>query len=106
MKRMIHFHVRRMEQATKPPSACAKLKTALPPKSRRRDWRRVAYVAGAVLLLIALVEIARAGGPQYVAGVGYFDAGLAGKPITWPNGAITYYTDLGNLSPLLAGNGC
>jgi hypothetical protein len=63
----------------------------------------VAYVSGAILFLIALVEIALAGGPQYVAGVSYFDNGLAGKPVTWANGAITYYTDLGNLSPLLAG---
>ena len=63
----------------------------------------MAYVAGAILFLIALVEIARAGGPQYVAGVSYFDNGLAGKPVTWANGTITYYTDLGNLSPLLTG---
>jgi IPT/TIG domain-containing protein len=103
MKRMIHFHVRPMEQRMKPPSACAKLTTERPPQSRRHHWRLVAYVAGAILFLIALVEIARAGGPQYVAGVGYFDNGLAGKPVTWANGAITYYTDLGNLSPLLAG---
>jgi len=103
MKRMIHFHVPPVEQTMKPPAACAKLRTELPPKSRWRDWRLLAYIAGAILFLIALEEIARAGGPQYVAGVGYFGAGLAGKPITWANGAITYYTDLGNLSPLLAG---
>ena len=103
MKRMIHFHVRPMEQAMKPPSACVKLRTERPPKNRQRDWRLLAYIAGAILLLIALVEIARAGGPQYVTGVSYFDNGLAGKPVTWANGAITYYTDLGNLSPLLAG---
>lgn len=103
MKRMIHFHVRPMEQRMKPRSACAKLRTERPPQSRRHPSRLVAYVSWAILFLIALVEIARAGGPQYVAGVSYFDNGLAGKPVTWANGAITYYTDLGNLSPLLAG---
>jgi len=56
-----------------------------------------------ILLLIALVEFARAGGPTYVAGVSYFNSGLAGQPITWPNGAITYFTDQGSLSPILAG---
>jgi hypothetical protein len=69
------------------------------------DWRRVVFIAAvAILLLIALVEIARAGGPQYVARAGYFNAGLAGQPVTWPNGAITYYTDLESLSPILAGS--
>jgi hypothetical protein len=58
-----------------------------------------------ILLLIALVGIARAGGPEYVAGVGYFNTGLAGQPVTWPSGAISYFTDQGSLSPILAGPG-
>ncbi len=57
--------------------------------------------------IIALVAItlpsARAGGPKYVAGVSYFDPGLAGTPLTWSQGAITYYTDQGDLSAALPG---
>ena len=74
------------------------------PGSAWRDRRIAIYVAAvALVLLIVLVELARAGGPQYVAGVSYFNAGLAGQPITWAGGTITYYTDQGDLSPLLRG---
>ena len=53
--------------------------------------------------MLVFAELARAGGPNYVAGVGYFNAGLAGHPITWSGGTLTYYTDQGDLSPLLRG---
>ena len=43
------------------------------------------------------------GGAAYVAGVSYFNSGQAGQSITWPNGAIAYFTDQGNLSPILSG---
>ena len=56
-----------------------------------------------VLLLLAFLEFARAGGPKYIAGVSYFNAGLAGQAISWSGGTITYYTDQGDLSPLLRG---
>jgi hypothetical protein len=73
----------------------------------RRIWseRRIAIyiVAVALILLIVLVGLARAGGPQYVAGISYFNAGLAGQPVTWVGGAINYSTDQGNLSPILPG---
>jgi hypothetical protein len=38
-----------------------------------------------------------------VAGVSYFDAGTKGVPLAWAGGAINYYTDQGNLSPILPG---
>src|SRR5574340_1188416 len=41
------------------------------------------------------------GGPLHVAGVSGFKSGLAGTPINWTGGRIEYYTDLGDLSPLL-----
>ncbi len=41
-----------------------------------------------------------AGGVLKVAGSG-FDAAARGKPVTWANGAIVYYTDQGDLSPAL-----
>jgi hypothetical protein len=60
---------------------------------------------GSVVLLVVLLQFAWAGGPRYVAGVSYFDAGTKGVPLTWAQGAITYYTDQGNLSPALPGPG-
>jgi hypothetical protein len=107
MARMIYFHARPKNACSgKGSTPVAAADPAAAPRSaaKGRDWRVAVYVvAVAILLLIALVEFARAGGPEYVAGPSYFNTGLAGQPITWPNGAITYYTDLGNLSPILAG---
>jgi Bacterial Ig-like domain (group 1)/IPT/TIG domain len=54
-------------------------------------------------VLILIVTFARAGGPKYVAGTSFFTGGTPGHPITWANGSVTYYTDQGNLSPLLDG---
>ena len=54
----------------------------------------------AVLLALALPIAVHAGGPLYVAGSG-FNSGTAGTPLTWAGGQISYYTDQGDLSPLL-----
>jgi hypothetical protein len=56
-------------------------------------------VAVAVVLFFALLS--RAGGPKCVAGTSYFDVTDTGQPLVWPLGQITYYTDQGNLSPIL-----
>jgi hypothetical protein len=60
------------------------------------------------LLLVAAVLVGLiaprsllAGGPAYVAGVTYFNSGMAGQIVSWPQGNITYYTDRGSLSSLL-----
>lgn len=53
----------------------------------------------AFVLLIA--PLAWAGGPRYVAGEAYFNAGTAGTPLTWSKGVVSYYTDQGDLSPQL-----
>jgi len=45
--------------------------------------------------------IVRAGGPKCVAGTNFFDPTVAGQPLTWAQGLITYYTDQGDLSPIL-----
>jgi hypothetical protein len=58
---------------------------------------------GVILLLLALTEIARAGGPRYIAGISYFNQGTAGVPLTWAQGTINYYTDQGNLSATVSG---
>lgn len=101
MTKVFHFHANRQQR-----EAPIQGRSAAPPKPGPswRDRRIAIYLAAlALVLLIVLVELARAGGPQYVAGVSYFNAGLAGQPITWTEGAITYYTDQGDLSPLLRG---
>jgi hypothetical protein len=67
--------------------------------SRRELFPRAAVIA----LLAIFLPVAEAGGPHYVAGASYFNSGLAGTPLTWSQGAITYYTDQGDLSPILPG---
>jgi len=54
-----------------------------------------------LFVILAFTLLSRAGGPKYVAGTNYFDATTAGQPLVWPGGAVTYYTDQGNLSPIL-----
>ncbi len=55
--------------------------------------------AAAMIFLVALLS--RAGGPKCVAGTSYFDPTTTGQPLVWPQGLVTYYTDQGNLSPIL-----
>src|SRR5208282_598237 len=65
-------------------------------------WRRFLirlFLAVAIIFLFAL--LARAGGPQRIAGTSYFAATVTGQPLVWPQGTITYYTDQGDLSPIL-----
>ncbi len=70
---------------------------------------RMAFTARSFLLRLALtvalvfllVVGTRAGGPKCVAGASYFDLTTNGQPLLWPQGAITYYTDQGDLSPVL-----
>jgi len=42
-----------------------------------------------------------AGGPKYVAGSSYFAPQVTGQPVLWTNGQVGYYTDQGDLSPVL-----
>ncbi len=55
------------------------------------------------LALAGLPPGLEAGGPHTVAGSSYFDPSVKAVPLTWSQGAILYYTDRGNLSPLLPG---
>jgi len=55
--------------------------------------------AAAMIFLVALLS--RAGGPKCVAGASYFDPTTLGQPLVWPQGLVTYYTDQGDLSPIL-----
>jgi len=60
---------------------------------------RLSLAAGIILLFAMIV---RAGGPKCVAGTSYFDPTITGQALTWPQGLITYYTDRGDLSPILS----
>src|SRR2546427_6959587 len=61
------------------------------------------YALAVAVVMLIVPQLARAGGPRYVAGVSYFAAGTKGVPLTWAQGAVNYYTDQGNLSPILPG---
>ncbi|HET9307292.1 MAG TPA: Ig-like domain-containing protein [Candidatus Sulfotelmatobacter sp.] len=58
-------------------------------------------LAGLMAIILTLPLLSRAGGPKNVAGSSYFDPGMTGQPLAWPAGAITYYTDQGDISPIL-----
>jgi hypothetical protein len=66
-------------------------------------WRLVFYALAAALMFIVFIHFANAEGPRYVAGVSYFNPATAGTPLTWASGAVTYYTDQGDLSPIMPG---
>jgi len=72
--------------------------TSLRNSSARSFFFRLATAVAIVLLCAVL---ARAGGPKYVAGSSYFDPSTMGQPITWSLGVVNYYTDQGDLSPIL-----
>jgi hypothetical protein len=59
---------------------------------------RLAFAAFIVFVCTLLL---RAGGPKCIAGTSYFNSTTTGQPLTWPGGIITYYTDQGDLSPVL-----
>ena len=58
-------------------------------------------LATALAFTLMFAILARAGGPKYVAGSTFFNSGAMGQPITWSAGQINYYTDQGDLSPIL-----
>jgi hypothetical protein len=51
-------------------------------------------------LLICSAVASRAGGPAFIAGSGYAP-GVEGHPLLWANGSVQYFTDQGDLSPIL-----
>ena len=56
----------------------------------------------AFILLLCSAVASVAGGPAFIAGSGY-NPGIEGQPLIWANGSIQYFTDQGNLSPILTG---
>ncbi len=73
------------------------------PNTRRSSTARSFFLrlALAVAIVFCFALLSRAGGPKYVAGTSYFESSMTGQPLLWPGGVITYYTDQGDLSPIL-----
>jgi hypothetical protein len=61
-------------------------------------------LATALAIVVLFAALARAGGPEYVAGSSYFNPSTMGQPLTWSLGQVNYYTDQGDLSPILPNN--
>ena len=59
--------------------------------------------AAVILLLLTFLQVARAGGPRYIAGISYFNQGTVGTPLIWAQGVVNYYTDQGPLSATVPG---
>jgi hypothetical protein len=83
---------------------------AVNPPHRSKRLRRVTHrlgfmcpAAAVIVLLLTFMQLARAGGPRYIAGISYFNPGTAGTPLTWAQGVVNYYTDQGSLSPTVSG---
>jgi hypothetical protein len=55
----------------------------------------------AIAWLVLLPQWLCAGGPHTIAGSSYFDPAVKGTPLTWSQGVVNYYTDRGDLSPVL-----
>jgi len=58
-------------------------------------------LAAAAALILFFAVAGRAGGPKYVAGSSFFNSSTMGQPIIWPLGQVNYFTDQGDLSPIL-----
>ncbi|MGO8797117.1 MAG: IPT/TIG domain-containing protein [Candidatus Sulfotelmatobacter sp.] len=58
-------------------------------------------LATSLALVFLFAMLARGGGPEYVAGSSYFDSSMMGQPLIWSSGSVIYYTDQGDLSPIL-----
>lgn len=58
-------------------------------------------LAVAVFLICGAIA-SHAGGPAFVAGSGYA-SGVEGQALVWANGSVQYFTDQGNLSPIVTG---
>lgn len=57
-------------------------------------------ILSVVVFLTCSAVASHAGGPAFVAGSGYA-TGVEGHPLIWANGSVQYFTDQGDLSPIL-----
>src|SRR4029077_4191086 len=57
-------------------------------------------ILSVAVFLTCCAVASHAGGPAFVAGSGYAP-GVEGHPLIWANGSVQYFTDQGDLSPIL-----
>ena len=67
----------------------------------RKAFSLCTHFTAIITIVLFFVSSSRAGGPDYVAGANYFQTNAMGQPLTWSQGQIDYYTDQGDLSPIL-----
>jgi hypothetical protein len=73
-------------------------------RERQYGWLLIRYAgdaAIAITMVLYCTQLVFAGGPGYVAGSSYFNSSTMGQPLVWTGGQINYYTDQGDLSPIL-----
>jgi hypothetical protein len=68
----------------------------------RSSLQSVLHLVTICTFMASLAPICQAGGPGYVAGSSYFDSSSMGQPLIWKQGQVNYYTDQGDLSPILS----
>jgi len=106
-----HFHVSRKDEPATPSGFSDDTKPVQITKPLGETirelpkilWPALVLLVLGIIFLIVLVQMAHAGGPKYVAGASYFDPAVKGAPLTWAQGSVQYYTDQGDLSPILLG---
>ncbi|HUS19069.1 MAG TPA: IPT/TIG domain-containing protein [Terriglobales bacterium] len=70
-----------------------------------KQFRKSVQITAAAIVVLLATRSAQSGGVLAVAGPSGFNPSVVGKPITWANASLAYYTDQGDLSPLLPQSG-
>jgi IPT/TIG domain-containing protein len=74
----------------------------VPTRINTIDTAHLLFRLVAVLSLVFFgLGVAGAGDPKFIAGSSYFNSSTMGQPIKWSLGQVNYYTDQGDLSPIL-----
>ena len=73
----------------------------IPQKSAAALYHLLFRAAAVVAVVMSFAAIAIAGGPEHIAGSSFFNSSAMGQPLTWTQGQVNYYTDQGDLSPIL-----
>lgn len=60
----------------------------------------IRQVVSVVVAVLCICTSSRAGGPAFVAGSA-FDPSVKGQQVVWASGSVQYFTDQGDLSPIL-----
>jgi hypothetical protein len=68
---------------------------------KKMGSRSLFQLATICTFVVSLAPVCQAGGPGFVAGSSYFSSSSMGQPLTWAQGQVNYYTDQGDLSPIL-----